>query len=573
MVDKIEILTNPPAKYSPEGKAGIINIILKKSTKQGINLGLNTGYIIGKKSKYVNGIDMNLGYKKFNLFANAGYNDYNFQNSGYLKRRNPDSQLDYLLSIGNINRYVKVGTDYFINSQNTLSVYTQQSGNNLRVDNESIDSNNLMKSIINQSQKDNSKYQEYDLFYKSKFDKSDHELEFQANFNKNNQDRFRNSSISLKERNHIEEKNIRANLDYSNPLSDKTMFTAGAELRLNRYKDNYESAQANVYKFERDIYSLYAEYKKQWERIGLKAGIRGELTDTKATSDFTNSVQVNTTDVQIYPTLHTSYKLGKEKKMELSFNYSRRIDRPWAGILSPVPQFVVGTIIISGNDKLKPEFTNSFQVGTSANIGKLNVEAGIFYRDIKDAISQRFVEHPSYIEIINENTKANAQYGGEFDLNFSAYKWWKNNSSLEYYWGEVSGLKQEQWTKRNIDKYIIKTTNNFVLNPSLSIQLLAQYYSKSKDLYNSYNEQWKVDISLRKMLMNNQLSISIRLADVFNTNHSKYQMINPSNLKGRSDWESRNISFSVRYNLSSGKVNRINKKVFDENTKKGGGIM
>lgn len=571
LIDKIEVLTNPPAKYSPEGKSGIINIILKKGSKKGTNINLNTNYIHGANSKYTTGIDFNQGFEKFNIFGSGTYNVWNWKNSAYLFRESTHSLQTSKLNGEPINRSGKIGFDYFLNDKNTLSLYTYQSGNNSETENNSLESSIYDEKFYQQNYSYHIKNQEYDLFYKSEFAKSGHKIEVQANYDKYYEDTESNSTLQGLELWNQKEENFRANLDYTNPLSNNSELTAGAEFRLNKFKDKYGVLTKNFYEFDRDIYSLYVEYKKEWTRLGIKAGIRGEYSDTRTNTDFANSKNFKDYTYQIYPTLHAGYKLGKEKKTEISFNYSRRIDRPWAGLFSPVPQFSIGTIVYSGNENIKPEYTNSYEMGISTNLSKLYIGANIFIRDIKDQILQRFIEQPTYIEIVSENTEGNNQYGGELDINYNPFKWWSINSGFEYYWGKISGTIQNKWSKRNIDSHTLKINNTFTLPKSISVQLFGFYKSKNKDLQNNYKEQWKIDLSVKKAFMDDKLSFTVRISDLFNAQHSQFNKFTLSYIDGRFDWESRRISLAVKYTFANGKIKKTERKEIKDNTKKEGG--
>lgn len=573
LIDKIEVLTNPPAKYSPEGKSGIINIILKKRAKKGTHINLNTNYIYGSVSKYVTDINFNQGFEKFNIFGSASYNVWNWKNSGHIFRGNTQTFQKYKMEEYPINRSGKIGFDYFLNDKNTLSFYTFQSGSNSDSDNNSLETGPYSEKYYKQDNNFHSANQEYDLFYKSEFAKSGHKIEARANYNKYKEDTDRNSTLQGLELWNQKEKNYRISVDYTNPLSENSELTAGTEVRLNRFRDKYGVVNKNFYEFDRDIYSLYVEYKKEWNRLGIKAGIRGEYSDTQTDTDFSNSKNFKDYTYQVYPTLHTGYKLGKENKTEVSLNYSRRVDRPWAGLFSPVPKFSVGTIVYSGNENIKPEYTNSYEMGITTQLSKLYIGANIFIRDIKDQIIEYFIEKSTHIEIVNENTKGNNQYGGELDVNYNPFKWWNINSGWEYYWGKVSGIIQDTGYKRNVDSYSFKINNNFTLPKSFNIQLFGFYNSKNKDLQNNYKEQWKIDLSVKKVFMDDKLSFTIRVSDLFNTQHSQYNTIIPSYIEGRSDWDSRRISLAIKYTFARGNVKKIERKNVEDNIKKGGGGM
>lgn len=586
-IEKIEVLTNPPAKYSPEGKSGIINIIPKKGKRKGTNINLDTSYTHSDTSKYHTWIDFNQNFGSINIFGNGGYGVYNFKNNGYFWNIDNQFRDDFHIDGKNIYRYGKLGLDYFINDKNTLSLYANFSGNNNDTNFGDISSNPITSQIIQNSDIlgiESYTYQEYDAFYKHEFKKAGHKLEVEANYYKNpyKYDRKaylnQNNIVEYSEIGKTTNQQKRFNIDYTLPISETAEFTAGAETRLTGYDEDYFKttlSNTNFYNFDRNIYSLYSEYKKQWDRFGFKVGVRGEITTIKTKSDVANATPIDDNDFQLYPSAYLTYKLGKEKKTELNLNYSRRVDRPWEDLYSPLPKFSTGNIQQVGNDKIKPEFTNSFEAGISRNFEKVYFGLNVFYRDIKDQINQQMLADAitNKITLKNINTNGANTFGSELTLNYNPFKWWSINAGGELYFSKLGGYVGEEWFTRKVSNYTLRMNHTLSVDPTLNFQAFSYYSSKNKDLQGEYNDRWTLDLSVRKTFMNNLLSVSLRMGDVFNIQHSEWKFNRPLNQIGRSDWENQRFSVNVKINFASGKLKSTERKNREESSKKSGGLF
>ncbi|MDR3273354.1 MAG: TonB-dependent receptor [Flavobacteriaceae bacterium] len=589
-IERIEVLTNPPAKYSPEGKSGIINIVLKKGKRKGTNITLNTSYMLANKSKHNTSVNFNQGLGKVNIFGSGNYGEYTFNNYGKLYNEVTDYMQDMSMDGKWINRNGKIGMDYFINDKNTLSVYTGRFHGNGDMPMEShlyyVNDSSKENRYLSQNQKEDWKGQEYDAFYKKEFSKSGHTLEFNANYGQYDGESYRDSDPQTNiGASSTQEKAFRGAADYALPLSETSELTAGVEVRANRRNQDYtEDDYISVlgpyfFDFKRDIYSAYAEYKKNWDRFGVKAGLRGEYVKTTTASDYVDALGtraggLDDKQTQLYPTLHLSYKVGKEKKTELALSYSRRVDRPWMDVYSPFPGFVMGTTVQVGSDKIKPEYTNSVEASVSRNFEKLYFGLSVYYRNIQDEINQVIFNNPAdnITYMMWGNTKGNDRYGSELDLNYNPFKWWSINSGFEFYWGKVSGYTLDEYYTRNTSRFFGRVNNTFNLSKASSIQLFGFYRSKSQDIQGNYNPQWKMDVSVKQAFMDNNLSFTLKLSDIFNTNHSEWEILRPSHQTGEWHWDSSVLSFAVTYNFASGKkIQQIERKQKDDNTKQGGG--
>ena len=298
-IKQIELITNPSAKTHPEGMIGIINIVLNKNSKIGLNGSINNGVTFGKTPKINSALDLNYRNGKFNFYRNYGLNHGKNNNYGFIKSEQENKQNTQLFQFNNLNtsHLAKIGIDYYIDDNNTVSFYTNQSFFNgkglgsIDVDYVNDAATDLLQLFTSDG---NNHSQTYNFDYKIKFKKEGHSLELEVNYNENDNPEnavytnFNRDSKSLINSftNDVATlgKNTIINLDYVNPLTDTTKLELGLEARdestaNNLYKDNTYSSN---FTYDRKIYSAYVTLGKQWEKWSFQAGARLEQYNVEA---------------------------------------------------------------------------------------------------------------------------------------------------------------------------------------------------------------------------------------------------------------------------------------------------
>ena len=254
-IKQIELITNPSAKYNPEGMSGIINIILHKNSQDGFNGSINTGVTFGITPKTNSALNLNYRVGKVNFYTNYGFNHGINANNGFVDSERPgqENYQDFKFKNKNSSHLIKLGMDYYINDKNTLSAYTNQSftigsgtGLTTVVYDDLINRNTTQ--IFGSSS--NNKNQTYDLVFKHDFDKKDENLELQLNYShtvndentKYNETVF-NPTQSYNRTNLVNGTTnyFQLNADYVNPISETLKLELGVETRIqnsgNRFND------------------------------------------------------------------------------------------------------------------------------------------------------------------------------------------------------------------------------------------------------------------------------------------------------------------------------------------------
>src|SRR5690554_2011008 len=272
-IDKIELITNPSAKYNPEGMSGMINFVLKKNMQDGFNGSYNGNITFAKVPKFNQGIDLNYRKGKVNFFGNYNYSDQKTFNNGIMTQLDDMSEQRFDIENDNKTHTFKVGFDVYANDKNTFSFYTNQTyANGIgTVDNTIVYPNNPLFLQTDQYEGSN-KSQIYNAAYKKLFAQAGQTLDFEVNYGKTNNDQGGNFGIAGNGNNPYNDYSdntvdaVQANLDYVHPFNEKTKLEVGAEYRTTGIDNTYSTTNAlgNPASFEYnvDIASAYATDRK-----------------------------------------------------------------------------------------------------------------------------------------------------------------------------------------------------------------------------------------------------------------------------------------------------------------------
>ncbi|WGD34015.1 TonB-dependent receptor [Olleya sp. YS] len=625
-IKSIELITNPSAKYNPEGMSGIINIILHKNVKIGFNGNINLGLAYQENAKFNSSIDMNYRNGKVNLYGNYGNNINKNQNYGNIFRPDDNSEQFFNFLDATENHLYKVGVDFYLNEKNTISVFTSQ--------NSSDSSNEGPTNIVfyddqsfNQTQlffTDNSNIsRQYNFDYKLDFAKEGHNIELEVDYNRFNQDedadfRFRGFTQTQDYLDFVDTDRdlTTVNLDYINPLSDSSKLELGLQALLFDSKIDYSSTgfSANPnqdmtpnngdefiptpstdFDYTRDIFSAYATYGKELEKFTYQVGVR--LENVKEQSDAVQLFADTTTEVipftndyfQLYPSAFFTY--SPTEKNSYQFSYSRRVDRPGVGQVNPIREWSTPLISSFGNQNLQPQFTNSFETNYTRQLEKGSITAGVFYRIIEDEINRAvFIDRNNLNRIILtfDNFNNNSSYGIELSSNYRPTKWWSFNGSFDLYSQTQNGITEvlnapiETATaddiitqKLAVDNvaWNLRMFNNFKVTKTLSLSAFGFYRGQNKGIQFTMKPMYFVNLGARQSFADGKGSFSLNFNDVFDTMQFAFEGDNPFRQTGAFNWESRTIFAGLSYRFGGGNYRAKSRKQRDKNEAQGGGFL
>lgn len=528
IIDKVELITNPGAKFDASGGgAGILNIVLKKNKRIGYNGGVSAGY--DTRGSYNIGGDISVRQGKFNMFARGSLRTRSGYSTSRIERDNRNDTS--IVQEGRNNndggfKFFNLGTDFFLDNRNTFTVsgvYVQGDFNNksnLYVD--SLFNNNpfAYNSVLSNSKR-GFKNLGAQFNYRHNFDSSTHYLSFDANYNDSkfnnysdiNTGIFSDANRTVQRRPDVLQYNTgdgtnkrsTLQLDYENPLNGISKFGAGLRADFSEYENsnlqyvdstgrggNYYIFQPLIssrYKYKDRVLAAYATFSsKIGELFTYQLGLRAESSDYNATNNaYTRDGNDNPSSfsikypVSLFPSAFLTYKLSQSQ--DLQINYSRRINRPNFFQMLPTPDLSDPYNVSIGNPQLRPEFTNSYEITynkTYKNRG--NFLASAYWRNANNLIiAYQYLDTTISVSPITtfQNASSSNTYGLELTNKMSLMKFWELTANLNLYFSSIkSNLQSNPFTNERFS-WFGKLNNDFRLPKNISIQISADYQSKA----------------------------------------------------------------------------------------------
>lgn len=613
-IKQIELITNPSAKYNPEGMSGIINIILHKNTNIGFNGNLNLGLTKDINANFTSSIDLNYRNGKFNVYGTYGNNIGKSNHYGTIER--PNENITQTLDIYNNRKahLYKFGVDYYLDDANTISVLTNQNV----FDGDGIGKIYILQpalpiqgQIFDGVAKNTSS--QYNLVFKHNFKKEGENLEFEADYNNfDEDDNTLYKYYNINDRPNYSDvvdtnrQQTTINLDYVNPLSEATKLEAGFEARLYSTDVNYDSTgqsfdgqgsiiptPSTVFGYNRDIYAAYLTYGKTFEKWSYQIGARAEMaSDNADAKTFETNGDTHTTFnndyFQLYPSAFLTYTPSEKNSYQVSL--SRRVDRPGLRQINPIREWSSPLISSLGNPDLLPQFTNSIELNYTRKLDKGSITAGVFYRIIEDEINRAaFIDRLDLNKVIlsYDNFDDTSAYGVEVSSSYRPTKWWSFNASFDLFAQTQKGITETFNTsigqtpttndivlsEISIDNmaYSVRMSNNFKATKKLTFSLFGMYRSKSESIQFNGLPMYFVNTGLRYNFLDDRATFSFNYNDIFKTMSARFEGDTPYAQKGEIHWESNSWNVGLSYRFGGGKFKSIQRKQRNQKDDSNGG--
>lgn len=602
-IDKIELITNPSAKYNPEGMSGMINFVLKKNMQDGFNGTYNGNITFAKVPKFNQTLDLNYRRGKVNFFGNYSYADQKTFNDGVMTQLDDMSAQIFDIVNDNKTHTFKVGFDIYANDKNTFSFYTNQTySDGIGTVGNSITGPNTPLFLQTDQYNGSNKSQIYNAAYKKLFAKPGQTLDLEVNYNRTSDEQAGNFGIAGNSSTKYNDKSdntvdaVQANLDYVHPFNEKTKLEVGAEYRTtgidNTYRTTNTIGNQTDFEYNVDIASAYATFGSKFDKWGYQLGARLEKYNVNAhyiigqePADFKDDY------LTVYPSAFLSYTPTQTDFLQISA--SRRVDRPNVWQTRPIRDYSTPRVIQIGNPELKPQFTNSIEFNYTKVFGvKGSATLGTYYRIVNDPIERTFYLDTSSDDAIAErkmvmsygNFDRSTAYGAELSANYKLTKWWDAQPSVEYYFRNQRGIvtvlnpdtNQGELQQREIDNGVFnaRLNNNFKITNNLRASLFGFYRGNAKDINGQMNAMYKVDAGVRYSFWDNTANLSLRFNDVFNTMKASFEGDAPYRQTGEFTWESQSLFVGFQYMFGSGKNRALQRKYRDSNeAQKSGGFF
>ncbi len=543
MIDRVEVITNPSAKYDAEGTSGIINIVIKKEQRKGLNgsVSVNTG----APDAHSIGVSLNRRGEKFNLFSQLGFGI----------RELPDDRINRNVDLVNNTTILStgtefrnetyynfvLGTDYYINESNVLTL----SGNfALELEDQpsttnfsSLDAANTVTSEwqrVEVTEANNPKLQ-FELQYKKDFDgDEDHNLVFSSLgnfFGKDQSSDFVNTTISgepndeeQKTRTDFQESVFTFKLDYTRPFNEKWTLESGAQYVINDVSNDFEVADlvngvfvadpglTNIFEFDQNVLGVYSTAAYEGKKWGVKGGLRLEQTDLNtllATTNETNDQNYT----NLFPSFHTSYKFTD--KISVQGGYSRRVYRPRLWDLNPFFNIRNNFSIRQGNPELQPEFTDSYEITSIYILARASLNFGLYQRYTTDVIERVSFFEDNVNTVRPENIGTNSIIGIEFNAKYSPFKWMTLNGDFNYNQFQREGVFENTVFDFNGNQWSSKLMAKLKLPADFELETTGNYRSRYQTVQGTISDMLFMDLGLRKNIMKGKAVLNLSVRDLF----------------------------------------------------------
>jgi outer membrane receptor protein involved in Fe transport len=546
IIESIEIITNPSAKYDAEGTAGIINIILKKNRESGISGAVNAR--AGNFGNYGGDATLSYNVKKFTLYSSANFNRNpnpsfydaemisQFGDSIFTTISTSERNRVFNNASGKLDMEYRMNDNHSVNVGGTLGKWWMDVYNDVDFE----VSNNFMNEIdrfnsINETDR-------YSLFYEGRIDYTGkwkkHKLLYHTSFTGRNDHEYIYNFQSRDEIVYFGTKSsevgpaqrLRVNLDYEYKVDDRSKFELGF---LHQYNATQKDARvffldepdfefelqdqfSQDIDFKKNIRAFYGQYSTKFNKLGVQVGVRTENTHRVITVPQDNGRYV-LDRLDFFPSAYLSYKLDDYNQLYL--NYSRRIEQPRGWYLEPNRVYVDANTLWQGDPALDPTFISSFDFGYIRNFkkkGSFTMEG--YYRYETNTIEV-------YTAPLEENfvirRPANAgiahNLGVEPRLNYPVFKWWDLDISANIFYLNISGALNEFTFERSSIIGIGSVNNFFAISKNTRLQFDARYFSPRIVAQGKTNDYFAFNFGLRQDFLKKALAVSLQLRNAFGT--------------------------------------------------------
>lgn len=566
-IESIELMTNPSAKFNPEGTSGIINLVLKKNRKAGYygSVSAGTMYSQGGKPGGTLGANINYSSSKVDAYLNVGYRAMNFIGGGYNDRYTiSNGDTTSLLSQTNTTSrsfggtFIRSGADFHLNSKNTLSLSgfgmfgSGRGGSDINFLQKDLLSNTILRDFSRENTGTGIR-PSYSVSLDHRYDIDGNgsslftSLSYSAH-QRNNSERYVQTdnltdliTSDITQDRDGENSEFQFKLDYTKKFSDASRLEAGLQNTLsNRFSpskawDNLANEEIKTYfnefNYNEQIHAAYMTYGNRFDKLSIQGGLRAEYMWKQTSNMQYNSSLVKETQTldpqtyfQLFPSMYLSYSLPQNNELQL--NYSRRVNRPRGNQINPFKDYSDSTSISYGNPDLLPQFSSALEFNYLKSWDNHSISTSAYYRFTDDVIQGvRFLNND-----IMENTFMNVTKSQNTGLEFVAknrlLKVVNLTSSLNLYYSKMDSATYTNPYNSTLSTTIPGQDNfswsgrvmaNIVMGKNTSGQITGEYSAPRLIAQGKETASYSIDLGLRQTFFDRNLSVNFMVRDLLNT--------------------------------------------------------
>ncbi len=551
-IENIEIITNPSAKYDPDGVSGIINIITKERSLRGesgianLNAGLDDNY----------GGDLLLNYKRgrFDAFFRADYNRRVYPGESRVESQTFARDTTSFIHSSGDSRWgrrmygLRAGINLHLSANDIWSIASRygrmaMENSSERDFDEWSDPGDTHNLYISESvwERGGSFYSA-NMDYRHTFEGQGHEISGQVIFSRRDGDEEStnelldmNGAITSGQRSTEEgpSTRVRSKLDYSVPLRENDRFEIGYQSRFGRSEDitrmydydpvtgeyEFRPEYSHTIEYSRDIHSLYAIYSGELGHLGCQGGMRGEYT-YRLIELMGENEDFSIDRWDLFPTVHVSYQHPTGHQIMAS--YTRRIERPRGWHLEPFETWSDAYNVRRGNPALKPEYIDSYELGYQRVVGRSLFSVEPYYRVTHNTVERvRTVYDANVILHTTENVGSDYTFGAELMMNLEQFKSWNLNLMGNLYDHRIEGELYDTPFSRESFSWSVRANNTLRFGNSTRLQINSIYNSPTVSSQGRREGFFTMNAAVKRDFLDRVLSATLQIRDILNT--AKYE--------------------------------------------------
>ena len=574
-IESVEVMTNPSAKYNPEGSAGIINIVMKENHKAGYYGSVSAGITTPDNGKIGQNLGTSINYtsSKVDAYINLGYRAMSFDGGGTTDRKNFTGSDTQLLNQTNTMQtsfsglFMRAGVDYHINKKNSVGISgfgMAGTGNqNTTIHNIQTDLTNIPSTLLRDYTQDNTgkgtrPSLNLNLDYHHDFDKKGSNilanLSYSSHNRTGNNNYLQNDSITKAISNITQitdSKNteLEFKLDYTDKISENSKLEAGWQSdvsnRLNSTSGvtnptvmNQLNGPVDIpsyydnFNYDEQIHAGYLTYGSRYDKLTFQLGLRAEYFTSASTITTKTALEADSIQqvprknlFHVFPSFYLTYSLPNSA--ELQFNYSNRVNRPRGQQINPFKNFSDSTNISYGNPDLAPQYSSSLELNYVKSWDAQTLSTSVYYHSTDNVIQNVRFLNGKTLESTYLNVSNARNTGLELISKNRIFRILNLTSTFNLYYSKLDSATFISPYKQTIG--ISGSSNlswsgnvmaNFMLSKSFSGQITADYESAQLISQGTENAKFSMDLGIRKTFMDRKLSLSLNVRDLLNSDRN-----------------------------------------------------
>ncbi len=621
-IESIEIMTNPSAKFNPEGTSGIINLVMKKNRKGGYygSASLGTMWSQGAIPGVNAGINYNYNSGRFDAYINMGYRAMNFAGGGWSERYSLDTNNDTTALLKQDNErlfgysglFTRAGIDYRLSDKHSIGlsgfgmVGTGGGSDKINYTLTDYATSNILRNYNRYNVNDGGRPgMNITLDYKWELDQKGSNLMSSLSYSTHK--RYSDDSYLQRENsgadttsyimqyNQGQNKEWQFKLDFTKKFSETDRLEAGWQSTLqDRFGPNSATdlltnsplyAYYNEFDYKEQVHAAYITYGNRFNNLSLQGGLRGEYFWRHPFNSVLDNAGNKQTDdygakgeIQLFPSFFASYSLPDNN--EIQFNASRRISRPRGRQINPFRDYSDSTNISYGNLDLSPEYSAALELNYLKTWDKHSLASTLYHRFTDDVIQRvSFMNNDNVLESTYMNVTKSANTGFELVVKNNLFKILNLTSSVNLYYSKLYASTYISPYNNSITRNIPEQENfswtgrvigNVILGKNTFGQITGQYSAPRLIAQGKETASYSVDLGLRQTLFDRKLSLNFMIRDVLNTRRrSSVTWGDGFYQRSESYFSGRMIGLTATYNFGNMKP----KKTEQQRDNNGGGEM